>query len=99
MAMAPSAIRFALTHERDAEGEDRFIFDATETDDQSPGPVNFIMNPGVPGMALGLYYLGGDARQVCNAGGPLALDEVETAAGLAAWRRISRPRSACAASP
>ena len=34
------------------------------------------MNPGVPGMALGLYYLGGDPGQVCNAGGPLALDEV-----------------------
>src|SRR6266478_5402312 len=74
-------IRFALTHERDAKGEDRFIFDATETDDQSPGPVNFIMNPGVPGMALGLYYLGGDARQVCNAGGPLALDEVRLRQG------------------
>ena len=27
-------------------------------------------------MALGLYYLGGDAGQVCNAGGPLALDKV-----------------------
>jgi len=77
----PFRIRFALTHERDAEGEDRFIFDATETDDQSPGPVNFIMNPGVPGMALGLYYLGGDARQVCNAGGPLALDEVRLRQG------------------
>jgi N-methylhydantoinase B len=77
----PFRIRFALTHERDAKGEDRFIFDATETDDQSPGPVNFIMNPGVPGMALGLYYLGGDVRQVCNAGGPLALDEVRLRQG------------------
>jgi N-methylhydantoinase B len=39
------------------------------------------MNPGVPGMALGLYYLGGDPRQVCNAGGPLALDEVRLRQG------------------
>jgi N-methylhydantoinase B len=72
----PFRIRFALTRKRDGKGEDRFIFDASETDDQSPGPVNFLMNPGVPGMALGLYYLGGDPGQVCNAGGPQALDEV-----------------------
>jgi len=72
----PYRIRMALTRERRDDGEDRFILDTTETDDQSPGPVNFLMNPGVPGMALGLYYLGGDPRQVCNAGGPLALDEV-----------------------
>ncbi|MBV9432350.1 MAG: hydantoinase B/oxoprolinase family protein [Hyphomicrobiales bacterium] len=72
----PYRIRFALTRERGEKGEDRFIFDASETDDQAPGPVNFLMNPGVPGMALGLYYLGGDPGQVCNAGGPQALDEV-----------------------
>jgi N-methylhydantoinase B len=76
----PFRIRFALTRTRE-DGEDRFVFDASETDDQSPGPVNFIMNPGVPGMALGLYYLGGDPRQVCNAGGPLALDEVRLRQG------------------
>jgi N-methylhydantoinase B len=72
----PFRIRFALTRERASKGEDRFIFDASETDDQAPGPVNFLMNPGVPGMALGLFYLGGDPGQVCNAGGPQALDEV-----------------------
>ncbi|MBV9976254.1 MAG: hydantoinase B/oxoprolinase family protein [Hyphomicrobiales bacterium] len=72
----PYRIRFALTRERDPRGEDRFVLDTSETDDQSPGPVNFLMNPGVPGMALGLYYLGGDPAQVCNAGGPQALDEV-----------------------
>lgn len=71
----PYALRFSLIREQ-GETEDRYIFDASETDDQAPGPVNFLMNPGVPGMALGLFYLGGDASQVCNAGGPLALDEV-----------------------
>ncbi|APT59754.1 hydantoinase B/oxoprolinase family protein [Roseomonas gilardii] len=65
-------LRFALTRTE----EDRFILDATETDDQSPGPVNFLMNPDVPGMALGLYFLGGDPNQVMNAGAPRALDEV-----------------------
>nr|WP_272874863.1 hydantoinase B/oxoprolinase family protein [Roseomonas marmotae] len=70
-------IRFSLTRTED----DRFILDARETDDQSKGPVNFLMNPDVPGMALGLYFLGGEATQVVNAGGPRALDEVRLREG------------------
>ena len=87
----PFHIRFALTREAGADGEDRFIFDATDTDDQAPGPVNFLMNPDVPGMALGLYYLGGDAAQVCNAGGPQALDEVRLREGSLLWPRFPAP--------
>ena len=68
----PIHIRLALTRTPD----DRFIFDATETDDQAPGPVNYLMNRDVPGTALALYFLGGDPSQVCNAGGARALDEV-----------------------
>ena len=83
----PFKIRFALTRDK-TEAGDRFIFDATETDDQSLGPVNFLMNPGVPGMALGLYYLGGDPGQVCNAGGPQALDEVRLRQGSLLWPRF-----------
>lgn len=77
----PFKIRFALTRQHGTDGEDRFIFDASETDDQAPGPVNYIMNSGVPGMALGLYYLGGDPAQVCNAGGPHAIDEMRLREG------------------
>lgn len=77
----PFKIRFSLTREKGETGEDRFIFDASDTDDQAPGPVNFLMNNGVPGMALGLYFLGGDTKQVCNAGGPQALDEVRLREG------------------
>ncbi|WP_342362772.1 hydantoinase B/oxoprolinase family protein [Terrarubrum flagellatum] len=87
----PYRLRFALTREKGADGEDRFIFDATETDDQAPGPVNFLMNPGVPGMALGLYYLGGDPAQVCNAGGPQALDEVRLREGSLLWPKWPAP--------
>jgi N-methylhydantoinase B len=87
----PFRIDFALTRERGAEGEDRFIFDATQTDDQAAGPVNFLMNPGVPGMALGLYYLGGDPAQVCNAGGPQALDEVRLREGSLLQPRFPAP--------
>jgi N-methylhydantoinase B len=86
----PFKIRFALTREK-AGASDRFIFDATGTDDQAPGPVNFLMNPGVPGMALGLYYLGGDPGQVCNAGGPQALDEVRLRQGSLLWPKFPAP--------
>ena len=71
--------------------DDRFVLDATETDDQAPGPVNFLMNPDVPGMALGLFFLGGDAAQVCNAGGPRALDEVRIREGSLLWPRFPAP--------
>lgn len=77
----PFKMRFALTRERGADGEDKFTFDASESDDQAPGPVNYLMNRGVPGMALGLFYLGGDPAQVCNAGGPNAIDEVRLREG------------------
>ncbi|MEM7521400.1 MAG: hydantoinase B/oxoprolinase family protein [Pseudomonadota bacterium] len=77
----PFHLRFAIIREKGPDGADRFIFDATETDDQAPGPVNLLMNRSIPGMALGLFYLGGEPGQVCNAGGPLALDEVRLREG------------------
>ena len=83
----PFRIRFALTRTPD----DRFIFDATETDDQAPGPVNFLMNRDVPGMALGLSFLGDDPAQVCNAGGPRALDEVRLREGSLLCPRFPAP--------
>ncbi|MEX0408988.1 hydantoinase B/oxoprolinase family protein [Aquibium sp. LZ166] len=87
----PFKMRFALIREPGADGEDRFIFDATESDDQAPGPVNYLMNRGVPGMALGLYYLGGDAAQVCNAGGPDAIDEIRLREGSFLQPRFPAP--------
>jgi len=83
----PLHIRFALTRTP----EDRFIFDASETDDQAAGPVNFLMNPDVPGMALGLFFLGGDPAEVCNAGGPRALDEVILREGSLLQPRFPAP--------
>ena len=68
----PFHIRLAMTRTAD----DRFILDTSATDDQAVGPVNFLMNPHVPGTALGLFFLGADPAQVCNAGGPAALDQV-----------------------
>lgn len=68
----PFTLRLSLTRTVD----DRFVFDATETDDQAPGPVNLLMHPDVPGMALGLYVLQAQHGQVLNAGAPRAIDEV-----------------------
>jgi N-methylhydantoinase B len=83
----PFRIRFSLTRTPD----DRFIFDATATDDQAPGPVNFLMNVAVPGTALGLFFLGGDPAQVCNAGGAAALDEVRLREGSLLRPRFPAP--------
>ena len=87
----PFKIRFAITRERENDGRDRFVFDATESDDQAPGPVNYIMNHGVPGMSLGLFYLGGDPNHVCNAGGPQAIDETRFREGSLLNPRFPAP--------
>jgi N-methylhydantoinase B len=84
---APLTLRLALTRTPD----DRFIFDATETDDQAAGPVNLLMHPDVPGMALGLYVLQDHPGQVLNAGGPRAIDEVRLREGSLLAPRAPAP--------
>lgn len=83
----PFRMRFALTRTPD----DRFELDATETDDQAPGPVNFLMHKDVPGMALGLFFLQGEAGQVLNAGAPRALDAVKLRPGSLVQPRMPAP--------
>jgi N-methylhydantoinase B len=68
----PFYLRLAMTRTPD----DRFVLDTTGSSDQATGPVNYLMNPHMPGTALGLFFLGGDASQVCNAGGAQAIDQV-----------------------
>ena len=83
----PLHIRFALTRTAD----DRFILDASETDDQARGPVNYLMNPDMPGTAFALAFLGGDPSQVVNAGGARALDEVILREGSLLFPRSPAP--------
>ena len=80
-------LRLALTRTED----DRFILDATATDDQAKGPVNYLMNTDMPGFALGLYFLGGDPTQVLNAGASRALDEVRLREGSLLRPRFPAP--------
>lgn len=83
----PFHLRLALTRTED----DRFLLDTSATDDQAPGPVNFLMHPDVPGMALGLYFLQGEPGQVLNAGAPRALDEVRRREGSLLAPRAPAP--------
>ncbi len=87
----PFHLRFAIIREKGQDGEDRFIFDATETDDQARGPVNLLMNRSIPGMALGLFYLGGEPGQVCNAGAAAGAGRGAAARGLAGETEMARP--------
>src|SRR4029078_8906500 len=47
---------------------DRIVLDCSESDDQVPGPVNFLMAPQVPSTVFGLYLLGGDPENLLNDG-------------------------------
>src|SRR5262249_56027121 len=58
---------------------------------QAQGRVNLLMNPDVPGTAISMVYLGGDPAQVCNAGGPQALDEVRLREGSLLWPKFPAP--------
>jgi N-methylhydantoinase B len=49
------------------------------------------MNRDVPGMALGLSFLGGDPTQVVNAGCPRAIDEVRVREGSLLQPRFPAP--------
>ena len=54
----------------------RITLDTSASDDQTPGPINFLMSPKLPSMILGSYFLGSDATSILNAGAESAIDEV-----------------------
>ena len=55
---------------------ERITLDTTESDDQVPGPVNFLMSPPVPAMVFGSYLLGEGSTSLLNAGVERVIDEV-----------------------
>jgi N-methylhydantoinase B len=57
---------------------ERICLNTSKSDDQVPGPINFLMSPPVPAMVFGSYLLGGDngPRPMLNAGVEQAIDEV-----------------------
>src|SRR4051812_10196380 len=60
---------------------DRIALDATESDDQAKGPVNFLMASAVPAMALGSYLLGGGTSTMLNGGVERVVDELKLRPG------------------
>ena len=69
---------------------DKIILDATESDDQVPGPVNFLMSTAVPAMVFGAYLLGG-TKVMLNAGAEHAIDEVRLREGSILQPRFPAP--------
>jgi N-methylhydantoinase B len=59
----------------------RLTLDVTETDDQTPGPINFLMPEQVPRAIFGMYTLVGEPGAMLNAGVEQAIDEVVTRPG------------------
>ena len=55
---------------------ERITLDTSASDDQVPGPVNFLMSPPVPAMVFGSYLLGEGSESILNDGVERALDEV-----------------------
>ena len=72
----PFAIRFALIREGD-----RFILDTTKSDDQAPGPINYLTHPNVLNMIFGLYFLAEHRDVLLNEGACRLLDEVRLRPG------------------
>lgn len=69
----------------------RITFDATETDDQAPGPVNWIMNRAVPRMIFGIYFSGDTGDPMINEGTMRAIDAVELREGSLLRPRFPAP--------
>ncbi len=70
------AIRMTLTAT-----EDRLVLDATETDDQTRGPINFLMHPSTVQMMFGIYAIAGHPEFMFNEGLLSILDEVRLREG------------------
>ena len=83
----PFAIRFEL--ERSADGS--MTLDATGSDDQAPGPINFLMSKSVPAMTLGLRAGRDDPTLLINQGHIETMREVKLREGSILQPRFPAP--------
>jgi N-methylhydantoinase B len=90
----PGRYEFADVVETDGQGNGPFtirlaieasgngiVFDGGATDDQSPGPINWLMHPAVPRMIYGLYLAGDVPELMVNEGMMRAIDDVRLREG------------------
>ncbi len=82
----PVTLRYRLTV-----GDDRIELDTTDSDDQFPGPVNFLMSPSVPAAVFASYLLGESPEHLINAGAEQALDVVHLREGSVLQPRFPAP--------
>lgn len=86
---APGRYRFtdALDHDGQGNGPYRLameltvddngvVLDFSDSDDQAPGPINYLVNPAVPRAMIAMYLLAGDPTLLLNAGAGRAIDRV-----------------------
>ncbi len=69
---------------------ERITLDASASDDQVPGPINFLMSPTVPAMVFGAYLLDG-SKVMLNSGAERAIDEVILREGSILQPRFPAP--------
>ncbi|VVE61286.1 Acetophenone carboxylase delta subunit [Pandoraea captiosa] len=72
---------YAINVRLEITNEGKVIVDTTKTADQSPGPINYIMNPVVPSLILGIYLTSRDPLQPLNDGLMRLVDEVRVREG------------------
>ncbi len=70
---------------------DGIVLDTSASDDQVPGPVNFLMSPPVPAMVFGSYLLGEGSDSILNAGVETAIDEVVVRPGSVLQPKFPAP--------
>jgi N-methylhydantoinase B len=100
----PGEYRFADSLDSDGQGhgpvtlryrllvtEDRIELDTTDSDDQVPGPVNFLMSPSVPAAVFASYLLGEGNEHLINAGAEQAIDKVHLREGSVLQPRFPAP--------
>jgi N-methylhydantoinase B len=71
---------FAIRLEVISDGR-RLILDTTDTDDQAPGPINYLMHPHVLNMIFGIYFISQKADIRLNEGVAHIFDEVRLRPG------------------
>ena len=85
----PGSYQFADSIDHDGQGNGPYrlsmeltvddngvVLDFSDSDDQAPGPINYLVNPAVPRAMLGMYLLASDPTLLLNAGAGRAIDEV-----------------------
>jgi N-methylhydantoinase B len=83
----PIWLRYRLTTDENGS----FVLDATASDDQAKGPVNFIMSPTNPGMLVGTYLIADAPEVSLNAGAEDLFDEVLLREGSILQPRFPAP--------